>query len=911
MATSIEQYQQAIVNADAQLMAAQNAGNTALADEILADINSMVSDMKLEHPDYRPEAVADTSGASVNTQLNQLQSAVDEQPVITEQVTQDDQMSLLNSVTQLNDGASPVNTEQAVVPVNEQPAVNQLLEVAQNGLVVNPNQETAIDSNVPVAATTETETQAQTEIKTEWNQEDAIIAQWGQTDTSAGKYIIELPNGKYNFLDEDAGLSTTDPEMIKLAMDEFAAVSQGQQYDGMTTGDRSKLNYYEDIVNQNTFLARGGVFQSGYLFVGEGIDEAYEIAGNSLGKDGAKLREDYNLRLKAFKETRPKEYMAWKTAGALYSTLPALISLPPTMYTWMASLPLPLAVTAGAGSGGAFHFAEGAVSGWLASDEGRRGEDAMQKGVDQGIFGMMFGGLIPVAPKFLAYGWHRVRNGVLRDPIDKISEAFQISKGAAKMLKKTILASGDSLEKVLKDLRLGAGSQAMVGDATEATKTLLDMIAASGNEAAEIVTGNILKRSELVSKSTDKALNKNIAELPPMAGTKKTDGILEDANQVQINQALKSKPKRDKAYETAYNTKINYNSPEGKALLDVLKRIPNDLKDAATKEANGILQMEGKEVGQMVLEVGKDGLLKYKTQPNMMQLDYIKRALSELAYDPVKVSGLSGSAGKMRYQLTQALKNVNKNYDKALKLGQENITRKNAVEIGENAMKPSVTVAELSRKLGDKNIGREERQMVALGLRAELDRMLGNVKATAASGSDVQAMKKLLAEFSSKNARKKLKLLIPDEKKFNAIVKELNKARAVINLQNAVNMNSKTYTRTALNEEVLDVVEGGAVKTLFMQGNIPLATTRLVDKVLRIKEITAQDRAIIMRELAQVLVEKRGGAATKQFSDLYKAFKDKAMNERQYKELLNFMASRLGMKPTVAIASASEAFKED
>ena len=401
MATSLDQYQQAIVNADAQLMAAQAEGNTELANEILADINSMVSDMKLEHPDYRPEAVADTSGTSINTQLNQFQSAVDEQPLVTEQVTQDDQMSLLNSVTQLNDGASPVNTEQAVVPVNEQPAVDQLLAVAENGVeALNLNQETQINSDLPVTDTAPTET----EIKPEWNQEDAIIAQWGQSDTTAGKYIIELPNGKYNFLDEDAGFSSTDPEDIKLAMDEYAAVSQGKEYDGMTTGDRSKLSYYEDIVNQDTFLARGGVFQSGYLFVGEGIDEAYEIAGNSFGKDGERMRKDYNLRLKAFKETRPKEYMAWKAAGALYSTLPALISLPATMYTWMASLPLPLAVVAGAGSGGAFHFTEGVVSGWLASDEGRRGEDAMQRGVDQGIFGMMFGGLIPVAPKFLAWG---------------------------------------------------------------------------------------------------------------------------------------------------------------------------------------------------------------------------------------------------------------------------------------------------------------------------------------------------------------------------------------------------------------------------------------------------------------------------------------------------------------------------
>lgn len=913
MATSLAQYQQAIVNADKQLMAAQQAGDTALANEILSDINKMVSDMKLEHPDYSPKAVADTSVQALDTQLSELQTAVNEQPVVAEQTIPDEQMSLLNSVTELNDGAQPVNTQQAVVPVNDQPAVNQLLDVAQSGVeVLNPNQETEINSDVPVTATTQTqaqtETQIQPETQTQWNQEDAVIAQWGD-----GKFIIELPNGKYNFLDQQAGLSTTDPEMIKLAMDEYAAVSQGQQYNGMTTGDRSKLNYYEDIVNQDTFLARGGVFQSGYLFVGEGIDEAYEIAGNSFGKDGEKLRDEYNLRLKAFKETRPKEYMAWKAAGAIYSTLPAMYALPTKMYTWMASLPLPLAAVSGAATGGAFNTAEGAISGWLASDEGQRGEDAMQRGVDQGMFGLMLGGFIPVAPKFLAWGWHSVKNGIIRDPVKEISESFGISEGAAKMLKKTILASGESLENVLKELRLGAGSQAMVGDATEATKTLLDMIAASGNEAAEIVTGNILKRSETVAGSTDRVLNKNIAELPLIPGTKKSEGLYQDARLVAENLAKKTAPAREKAYQKAYNTKINYNSDAGKQLLEVLKRIPNDLKTAATKEANDILQMEGKEIGQMVLEVGQDGLLKFKTQPNMMQLDYIKRALSELAYDPLKVSGLSKSAGTMRYQLSEALKKLNPNYAKALKLGQEKITRENAIEIGENALKPGKenTYAQLAKKLSDKNIGAEERQMVAMGLRAELDRMLGNVKSTASTGTEIQAMKKLLAEFSSKNAKKKLKLIITDNKEYNRIVKELNKAKAVLNLQNAVNINSKTYTRTALNEELMDVVEGGAVKTLFMQGNIPLATTRFLDKILKIKEITNQDRAIIMRELAQVMVEKRGSAAMQDFSDLYNAFKNNAMSQRQLKELTDLMASRLGMKPTVAVSAAAEAFKED
>jgi len=59
-----------------------------------------------------------------------------------------------------------------------------------------------------------------------------------------------------------------------------------------------------------------------------------------------------------------------------------------------------------------------------------------------------------------------------------------------------------------------------------------------------------------------------------------------------------------------------------------------------------------------------------------------------------------------------------------------------------------------------------------------------------------------------------------------------------------------------------------------------------------------------MKELAQVMVEQRGGKAVKSFSELYNAFKNKAMNEQQLADLTKFMAGRLGMKPTVAIAAA-------
>ena len=895
MATSLDQYQQAIVNADAQLMQAQTNGNTELADEILADINTMVADMKAEHPDYQPEAVADTSVSALDSQLDAMQAS------------QDDQSALLESATTLNDGAQPIDAEAPVVPAGNQSAVNQLLEVAEDGVgALQPVAETEITSDLPLTATelneqvTEEVTE-ETKPITEWKKEDSIIAEWGD-----GKFIIELPNGKYNFLDQNAGVSTTDPEMIKLAMDEYAAVSQGQEYDGMTTGDRSKLNYYEDIVSQDSFLARGGVFQSGYLFVGEGIDEAYEIAGNAMGKDGEKIRKEYNLRIKAFKETRPKEYMAWKAAGAVYSTLPAIISLPTTMYTWMASLPILPGVVLGSAASGSFQAVEGAVSGWLSSEGGRRGEDAIQRGISQGMFGLMLGGLIPVAPKFLAWGWHKTRNGLLESPINQIAKAFDISKNAAKLLKKTVMDSGEDLAEVLKRMRLG-GTQAMVGDATEATKVLVDMIAASGNEAAEIVSKSILGRSQNAAATLEKSLDKNIATLPEMPNTVPGMVIKQDAKTVAENLAIKTAPARDKAYKKAYETKIDYNSEAGLKVLDVLTRTPNKLKQAAMDEANQLLQMEGKQVGQMVLTVGDDGLLKFVTQPNMVQLDYLKRALSELAYDPLKVTGLSKAAGNMRFQLTDALKKLNPAYQKALKLGQEKITRENAIDIGEDALKGNISVAQLSKQLNDKNIGKEEREMVAMGLRASLDRIMGNVRATANIGADVQAMKKVLSEFSSSNAKKKLRLLIPDDKEYKAIIKEINKSHAAINLQSAVNINSKTYTRTSMNEEVKEVVEGGVIKTL-SRGEPTQAVAKLINKILRVKEITDRDRAVIMKELATVLVEKRGGAAVKQYKDLYNAFKNNAMNQKQLEELTAFMASRLGMKPIVA---ASAAFGDD
>jgi hypothetical protein len=474
------------------------------------------------------------------------------------------------------------------------------------------------------------------------------------------------------------------------------------------------------------------------------------------------------------------------------------------------------------------------------------------------------------------------------------------------------MQSGQDIVEVMKNLRKG-GNQSMVADATEATKSLTDLLAASGNEAAEIVTGNILKRSEHAAASLERSLDKNVADLPVMTGTTAKEGIKVDAQQVAKDLAKASAPARDKAYKAAYATKINYSSAEGKAILDVLSRMPPDLKQRALKEANDILIMEGKELGQTGLIVGKDGLFEMVSNPNMMQLDTIKRALSEIAYGDAAVpvagqglkfveSGLSKQAKKLRYELNQALKGISKDYRKAVKLGQEKITRENAIDIGEAAMQSNMSVAQLTRLLNDKNIGEAERKMVSIGFRASLDRILGNVRATANIGADIQAMKKLLGDFSSRNAQKKLRLLIPNKKEYNAVIKELNKSEAALALQNAVNLNSKTHVRGVLEDQIRTQVEGGVTKHL-LKAKPAVAAGKFIDHIVRVTSIEAKERATIMKELAVVLTETKGTVARENFKILYTAFKNKAMNQRQLEELTAWFATRLGMKPTVAIST--------
>jgi len=870
----LEQLKQTIIRADAAL---QKASSPEEANKIKADIQYLVNTLRTQYPDYKPPVVADTSRANLEAQLEAAASQTSmQEPVMTESV---------DSFQNVIEPTGVLNNQQAIT--------NDTGQVIDNSAV----DQAVVESAQPV------EEQAKPyEILADFKNADGV---------SSGRFVYQMANGTRGYIDQDAGFSTGDPAYVEQALAEFQATQLGGQFEGETVNDLRAVDDAQNLLDLNPGKGLGARLLQSPLFVGKGTDEALGGIVNYFGGDGDLIKNNIRAMSEAYGTAEPTKAMAADIFGAVSTALPVALALPATFYTWLATVPLATGIFATAGASGVFNFIEGGVSGYLGSEGEKRESAAIAQAVQQGAIGLATGSLSYLAPKAIAYGYHAVKNGLKQSSIPMIQEAFGVGVGAATLLKNILNESGRALKDVLKDMNKG-GSQQMIADATEATRALTDAIAASGGAAAEIIDTAIKGRLQSVGGTLEKSINKNIADLPDVPGT--NPPIKQDAEGVQLKLYADSAKPRGEAYKKAYNTKINYNTKEGEIVLDVLQRMPEDLKRTALKEANALLQMQGKEAGQISMIVGDDGLFKVIKQPNMMQLDYLKRALGNLAYDPVKKSGLSVYANQMRYELTGALKKLNPNYEKALLKGQEVITRTNAVEIGETALTPKVTVASLARKLNDKNIGKEEREMVAMGLRAELDRMIGNVKATATKGADVQSMQKLFKEFSSKSARQKLRLLIPDEKQYKAIIKELDKSEAALALQAAVNQNSKTFVRASVEEMKRDAVSvekgviGGALK-----GTSDASATvgKLLNKIARTDILEGRRLAIINKELAEMMVKTKGTEARKIFSTLYKAVKDKTVNERQLQELTTIMFESLRMTPTITGTQIYKTMTED
>jgi len=81
-------------------------------------------------------------------------------------------------------------------------------------------------------------------------------------------------------------------------------------------------------------------------------------------------------------------------------------------------------------------------------------------------------------------------------------------------------------------------------------------------------------------------------------------------------------------YESAYAKPIDYASESGQNIENIINtRVPSN----ALNRANELMRLEGKQSQQILADIADDGTVVFKRMPDTMQVDYITRALNNLA----------------------------------------------------------------------------------------------------------------------------------------------------------------------------------------------------------------------------------------------------------------------------------------
>ncbi|MCP4791568.1 MAG: hypothetical protein GY881_15160 [Gammaproteobacteria bacterium] len=651
-----------------------------------------------------------------------------------------------------------------------------------------------------------------------------------------GGFIYSFNSGgkkRYGYKSDE--YSTTDKDTVLAILKDIKSGAEGAGTPAVVK-QRGIESMQKQIVEQAPVSVRAQKFAEGIPFAGSWIDEAGQAISPELGTKA-------KAASKAMQAQHPIESEALKLGGAIASTAP--LGLLGGGFRSADSVTRAGKMAKGAGIGGLLGASEGFVHGAGEAEAGQR----LEGGKTGAAFGGLTGGAFGSAAPLIGEGVANLVGFIKRSDLGVIQATLGVSATAAKVIK-DVMGRGGDLESAIGNIQR-AGEQGMIADANEAIQVLLDATATASPKATQTVSEAVTGRAVQASGKIDEVMTKALGAAPK--------GRISAAEEI----AKRTSKERGEAYKIAYNTPIDYATPQGVAIEEIFKRIPNDLMSKAIKAANDRMKFSGLGHEQVMATVAEDGSISFSKMPNMVQLDHIKRVLGNMAEDAKGPLGQDTSDsmfyGDISGQLRNVLVEAVPSYGQALQLGGDNIREQMAGELGYKLLRPSTTREQIARALVKATDA--EKQTARLGVRNFIDDTLANVKATISSPDvDVKAASRLLSELSSKANQEKLGFILgPKEAK--QMSDQIEQVRAALELQAAVAVNSKTAQRQAVQEMVGDLTDAGPLQTL-LTGHPAQATQKVVQALTgATKEMQASQKAQLFEELATVLTNKRGKEA--------------------------------------------------
>lgn len=631
----------------------------------------------------------------------------------------------------------------------------------------------------------------------------------------AGGRLVER-GGKQFFV--SPGYSTSDPAKIA------EIVAQAEQ--GQTARQLAESEIRQEMVSTQPFSAAAAKVSQGIPYVGEFLPEAVG-AVSPIGRE----------RVERLQRATEEEYPIASAVGRMGSAALTGLLAPGTV---------PATVAGAAGRGAIFGGSEAAVSGFGAAegDVFERGQQALPTGLTGAVLGSSMAGLIGLFAK------GTTSTAGLDAAARKVASELGISREAAMVIGQTLSREGGSLEDALQNIRR-AGDQGMIADADIATAKLLDAVIASGGEAATVGRGAVTERAAEQSEQLSGAMTRALGAEPV--------GMRTAAEQAAARYA----PMTRLSYAEAYASPINYTSAAGLEIEGLIKRVPADELRAAFKEANDVMQLQGIQNQQIRATINDDGSIDYEEMPNVIQLDFLKRAMQRIAYSDQytdkfgrptgKGADLNIVAGKLRNALGRAVPS----YDRAVSMGGNAIRERQAGELGNVLLNDRVTRDELTEAI--RGASKTEMDALRLGARNQIDEVMANVKTSISAGDQgaIEEARKLLRQLSSGANRQKLQMILTPQR-YGQLNTKLNEIRAALELQANVAPNSATAIRQQIMKDIEEISGLGMVGSA-LRGE-PLQAGQKVIQALTgmTDEAMVAKRNDILTEIAQALTTKRG-----------------------------------------------------
>lgn len=636
-------------------------------------------------------------------------------------------------------------------------------------------------------------------------------------------------------------------DMAKRAADARAAVRAGvtpqstpeQAAIDQSVEDRIALSANPTAVNAILTGAQG------LPFVGEWVDNI----GDAMGI-GDTVRGIQN----AMEREHPVASTALQVGGGILGAIPAVALAGPSI---IAKAPASMAGKIVAGVlGGAFGGGvEGAVSGAGAGDDGNRGESAFRRGLLGAVLGGGIGGAMPMIANGISKGADVVQ--------DVISRQRRTLPGLSREATEQVLLRGqgdDIATDGVARIR-AAGPDAMLADAGPSFGALTDQAASMSMRGGKIARDAVEDRAAASSSRLAQTFDN-------VMGGPEGQAALSNAVRASRQPGIKA------AYERAYSTPINYAAPEGQAIERILSRLPAGRAQEALRKAQDRMAYDGLPNAQIMAQIAPDGSVQFMRLPNVMEVDYIKRAFSEIAQDgtdPItgRMTSDAAFAGRIAGDLKRALGDAVPDYRTALAEASDEFGLQDALTLGRKLLSPGTTREAV--KDWAATATPVEKKALAAGLRSQIDETMANVKRALSDGNvDARQAAQVVKDMSSDAAREKIGEVF-GAAEADRIFKALDEAGAALDLRAGIAKNSMTAPRLAGDallktsrqyspgEIARETVSGGILQGPRRLAQIAAGNTPA--------DIAARDEALYA-ELAQYLTGARGPDAVQRAQEI-------------------------------------------